>query len=66
MYLLPEAMLLRSGLYMYVHTNFQCYISLLVSSMYTVVMCMLVIVALPIVVGVCSMALLPRQHVEYN
>ena len=33
--------------------------------MYTVVMCMLVIVAPPIVVGAWSMAFLLRQHVEY-
>ena len=32
---------------------------------YTVVLCVLVIVAPPIVVGVWSMAFLLRQHVEY-
>ena len=33
--------------------------------MYTVVMCMLVIVAPPIVVGAWSVAFMLRQHVEY-
>ena len=36
-----------------------------VSFTYTVVMCVLVIVAPPIVMGVWSMAFLLRQHVEY-
>ena len=36
-----------------------------VSFIYTVVMCMVVIVAPPIVVGAWSMAFLLRQHVEY-